>query len=243
MIDLDKQGNLSKFYLGVSNFENMPKGATVAALFDQELDPELTDIIHRPEGHDVCLVPATRQLKHHLYVDKPTFDATKFELRDFISELADAFDVILMDTPPDIDSLSTIAALLASDFVITPVQAEVFSAQGVRGGELVIQEAIQENSRLRFLGYIINQLDKRRAIHKAFEKQLRQYHNDQVFETVITNLGAFPEAEALHQAVTQADAKSKAAQLARSFVAEMLDRMNKVNLKPTPTAKTGRAAA
>ena len=78
MIDLDKQGNLSKFYLGVSNFENMPKGATVAALFDQELDPELTDIIHRPEGHDVCLVPATRQLKHHLYVDKPTFDATKF---------------------------------------------------------------------------------------------------------------------------------------------------------------------
>ena len=242
-IDSDKQGNLTKFYLGVVNFENIPKDITLAALLDERFDPDPEDLIQATKTDRVFLVPATRQLKHHLYVDDVSFEQTKFVMREFVEEVSEAFDFVLIDTQPDIDTFTTRSALLASDCVITPVEPEAFSAQGVRGGDLAISEAMQHNSTLRFLGYVINKLNLRRSDQKVFVEKLRQLHNTQVFETVLRLLSPFAQSEALQQSVTQMDPKSRRLKTRiRSRDRTRFENRNQVGIAPTPTAVRRNAA-
>src|SRR5512135_1390463 len=63
--DLDPQASLSQGYFGPRFVEGLPKGATVAALFDDDYDPEPGDII-RPTGFDsVAIAPANNDLTDH----------------------------------------------------------------------------------------------------------------------------------------------------------------------------------
>lgn len=242
-IDGDKQGNLTKFYLGVANFENIPTDSTLAALFDDRFDPEPGELVQGTKTEGVFLLPATRQLKHYLYVDEVTYEQTKFAVRDFLDEAHASFDVVLIDTPPDIDSMATKTALLASDYVITPVEPEAFSAQGVRGGDIAITEAMQDNNTLRFLGYVINKLDLRRSDQKVFEEKLRNHYSSQVFETVLRYLSPFAQSEALQQSVTQMDGTSKASKLVKDLVQELLTRMEQAGAAPSASETDTRREA
>ena len=52
-------------------------------------------------------------------------------LRDFVREVQDAYDMILVDCPPN-TLLGSWSALVAGDGVIVPIQVEDFGAQGLK---------------------------------------------------------------------------------------------------------------
>ena len=103
-------------------------------------------------------------------------------LKGFLREVRGRFDVVLIDCPPNLH-LCSWNALLAADFVMVPVQAEDFGAQGITYIQRAIDDALAKyNPNLRMLGYLVT-LRQRLAIHEAYEMQLRNLYGAHVFET------------------------------------------------------------
>ncbi|OZI62150.1 ParA family protein [Bordetella genomosp. 11] len=92
---------------------------------------------------------------------------------------AQGYDLCVIDTPASI-GIATITALRNADAVISPVEMEDYSIEGIKGMMRVILNARQYNPRLSFLGIVPSRVDSRNprqvrhlaAIRNANEKLL-----------------------------------------------------------------------
>jgi chromosome partitioning protein len=115
-------------------------------------------------------------------------------LREFLGEVQDRYDFVLIDCPPNLH-LASWAALVASDGLLVPLQPEDFGAQGIIDVKESIARVIAgPNPALRLLGILINMANLRAVVHQGFERLLRQEHGSAVFQTVIPNSVDFKEA-------------------------------------------------
>ena len=104
-------------------------------------------------------------------------------LRDIVESVRDRYDVILIDCPPNLH-LCSWAALVASDYLIVPLQPEDYGAQGI----IDVQESVAlvtelANPDLSLLGYLITMFNARKSIHKMYEETLREQYGNDVFTT------------------------------------------------------------
>lgn len=81
------------------------------------------------------------------------------------------FDVCIIDTPPTIGNAMA-SALFASDFVLSPIEPEQFSMDGIRKMGAVITNMRPHNPGLQFLGMVPNMVDRRNEDHTANLKAL-----------------------------------------------------------------------
>ena len=177
LVDLDSQSSLSQFFLGSQAVERLAPAETVEACFGGAA-PEAVEVKTKVDG--VTLLPA------HLKLNVG---------RDAELNLRSAGpDITLVDTPPDLNNPVVRAALLTSDFVLSPVDPEAFGAQSVLSVQQALQAvAIGFNPRLRLLGFVVNKR-ARLAVHGIIEDTLRRLHGDTVFEAVVPDLKDFKEA-------------------------------------------------
>jgi len=134
-------------------------------------------------------------------------------------------DAVLVDTPPDLENPIVRAALISSDFVLSPIIPEPFGAQSIVSlTQTLYGVAVASNPGLRLLGYLINQR-QRLAVHGAVEEMLRRIHGGQVLATVIPSRVAFKEAIAAGQPVGRYAPKSAAAKSVKALWSEILTRI------------------
>jgi chromosome partitioning protein len=222
--DLDPQASLSQGYFGPVFVESLPKGRTVAALFDDAYDPCPEDLIHATGFENISIVPASNDLTNHNTPRPEEAGDYQSSLRDFLAEVRDDFDVCLIDCPPNLQ-LCSWAALLASDFVVVPVIPEDFSSQGLVFVQQAIDSALTtSNPRLRLLGYMLTMYEKRIGIHGAYEKLLRSQYEALVFQNVMPLSTAFKEAVSRRRPVVVDKPKSAAAEAVKALCNEILDR-------------------
>lgn len=230
--DLDPQASLSQGYFGPRVVESLPKGATVASLFDDRLDPTPEEIIHKTGVENIQIAPASNDLTDHNTPRPEEEGELPYALRDFIAEVRDRFDVILIDCPPNLQ-LCSWAALLASDFVVVPVIPEDFSSQGLIYVQKAIDQAMtRRNPRLRLLGYMLTMYNRQLGIHKAYEKLLREQYQDLVFDHVFPLATAFKEAVTRRKPVVDDKPRSRAAAAVRELTAEINDRVPVYRSRP-----------
>ena len=151
VIDLDTQGNAS-FTLANHN-----SNIAASELFGQ------TDLRARiaAASDGLVLIAADPRLAN---LDKMEIAKAGEALRASIGVLADYFDVCLIDTPPSLGVAMT-AAVLAADYMISPVEMEAYSLQGMRMMVSVIGNLRKQNPKLRFLGMVPNKVDARKPRH------------------------------------------------------------------------------
>jgi chromosome partitioning protein len=179
-------------------------------------------LIQETGVENIWLVASTPLLSQHS--DHNRF--TEFALRDLIETVSDAFDFIIIDTPPSINSQSTWASLLAANAVAMCVQLEPFSGHSLSRGEKLIEMARKAgNPNLQFLGYIPTLKDQRLKIHAGYEVSLRELYNTDVFETVINRLSPFVEAQHHRQTVLKYASSSSAATTVRQLGKEIQQRL------------------
>ncbi len=222
--DLDPQASLSQGYFGPVFVESLPKGRTVAALFDDAHDPCPEDLVHATGFENISIVPASNDLTDHNTPRPEESGEYQNSLRDFLDEVKESFDVVLIDCPPNLQ-LCSWAALLASDFVVVPVIPEDFSSQGLVYVQQAIDKALTtSNPRLRLLGYMLTMYERRIGIHGAYEKLLRSQYEDLVFHNVMPLSTAFKEAVSRRRPVAVDKPKSMAAGAANALCQEILER-------------------
>ena len=74
-------------------------------------------------------------------------------LRKALAPLSKEFDVMLLDTPPNLDRL-TINALAAADYVIIPCQTQVMAMQGLQDFANTLEAVKELNERLAVLAVL-----------------------------------------------------------------------------------------
>ena len=118
LVDIDPQGNAS-----VSSGINI--NAIQAGVYDVLLgDVEITQaIVASSDQYDI--LPAAPELAG-AQVELLSFSDKDFRLRDALEQVADRYDVIVIDTPPSLNVL-TINALASATDVLIPVQCEYFA--------------------------------------------------------------------------------------------------------------------
>ena len=225
LIDVDPQGSLSQGFLGPALVESLPAELTVATILGDLSSPEEATHAIRPTDFDhVHILPAS----HHLApVNVPSPERSgmaQFLLRDFV-ELQLAFDVVLIDCPPNLYHC-TWAALMAADMVLIPVPPEDFGAQGLRAVHQAARHARRLNPRLREVMHVVTRFDRRLLVHRCYEQSLRNTYGATVLQTVLSEVAAFKVAVSCRQPVVLNNPRSNAARLTRQLTHEILDRID-----------------
>jgi len=99
------------------------------------------------------------------------------------------YDYVLIDCPPSMGML-TINAMVASHYVLIPLQAEFLPLKGVRSFLKHFEVIKKLNKHLELLGFILTKYDNRKTMNRQVRAQLEQeFSQGQVFCTRIrTNI-------------------------------------------------------
>lgn len=218
-IDIDAQGHLTKF-CGIDTEEKN----TIKELLANEAT--FAETVQHAKYGDI--LPCDRYLQSFL----KTFDDdinNIFKLQKLIETQGTNYDFIIFDCPPNANRI-TFSALMASNYVIVPTEAEYFSMDGVAEISRTISSVkAQLNPSLSVLGVLIVKYQPRRSITKQFEKVMAQlaadYLNCNLFDTKICYAVAVPTSQAAKLSVSEFDKKSKAAQGYAAFAQEVIERV------------------
>ena len=136
------------------------------------------------------------------------------------------FDVILIDCPPNLGTL-TVNALVAADRVLVPCDLSTLSLDGV---DALIEtlETIADtlNPSVQLLGLVRTRVDRRnKTMNKAIEQTLRGRYGPYLLDAEIGASTAISKAQHEGQPVFLYDAKSRGAEGYKDLAAELAARL------------------
>lgn len=219
VVDVDPQGNASSG-LGVE------KQSLQGSIYDLLLGQLQTkEVLLQTEHKGVWILPTTHDLAG-LEVELVLMENREGRLKGVLEPIRDQFDFILIDCPPSLGQLS-INALVASDSVLIPIQAEYYALEGV-SQLMATVERIRAglNPQLEIEGVLISMFDGRNNLAIEVVEEVKKYFKDKVFKTVIPRNIRVAEAPSYGQSVVEYDEKSKGA-IAFMKLAKELLRQNK----------------
>jgi chromosome partitioning protein len=220
LIDSDPQGNATT---GLGVAKTPDQLTTYDALFG---DAKLEAVRVNTEFDGLDLVPSNRNLvaANLELVDLPL---REHRLRNKVEEIRSQYHYILIDCPPALDLL-TINALVAADTVLVPIQCEFFALEGI--SQLLdtvdrIRDSFQHN--LKVEGILLTMYDDRTNLTKQVAQDLKEFFNDEVFDTVIPRSVRLAEAPSHGKPIILYDVRSKGAESYIKLAKELLNRHQK----------------
>jgi chromosome partitioning protein len=217
-IDTDPQGNLSSSFIGSDAIE-----PGMEILFDPSTDISTAGLVRRTKFSHIDVVPTGPKLARFDMSDQRQWEAADLHLTlmDPVSDWRQQYDYIVFDCPPRL-SLVSYAALCASDFVIIPLEAADWGAQGI----MQVTEAIEHvrqyfNPSLQLLGYMVSRFKRSRSVQKAYLRELREHFGAKAFDTVVPDLASFEQSVIERIPVTLRPKHRRAAGIARDFFDEV----------------------
>lgn len=185
IVDFDPQANLS---FSIKHKPNLDLGALL-----RNRQPVSIREFSETEYENLYLLPNKKDINSGLFNAFKTGDQM-FAFKDVISELQD-FDIMLVDTAPELE-IPTFNTLVASDYVLIPVEYEIFSAMGVQALIENIESIRRINTELELLGIVATKVFEGRKLNKEMEKPLRDAFGNKVFNTYIRTNEKFKQAQA-----------------------------------------------
>lgn len=215
LIDLDPQANAT------SGIGLNPSG------LERGVYEVLSGLVHaseailKPEHLAFHVLPATIHLAGAT-VELVGVQNREYQLRKGIEPLKDLYEYIFIDCPPSL-GLLTVNALVASDKVLIPVQAEYFALEGI--GQLMNTiQLVKENlnSDLDILGTIITMYDKRYKLSESVLYELYRHFPNKIFRTVIPRNIRLAEAPSHGKTILVYDPSSRGAKAYERLSRELL---------------------
>ena len=219
-IDLDAQGNLSStFSIPNSDSDNEPNSVNVLLK-----KISITDaIIHTDTGDIIPSSPFLANIDS-LITDPVGKDKRMLKVIEPL-KTSDLYDYVIIDTPPSL-SLLTINALTASDSIVIPAQADVFSIQGIdQLFETVNAIWEYNNKNLKVKGILLTRYNNRTVISRQVASFLEEKSTTAgtfLYNTRIRECTALKEAQIEQMPIYKYDKRSNAAIDYMNFVEEFL---------------------
>jgi|TARA_B110000914_G_scaffold150360_1_gene131772 chromosome partitioning protein len=181
IIDLDPQGNATTG-LGKSNNDEIKN---VYSLLIKKIN--LEEAIQKTNIKNLDVIASNVNLSG-LEVETANDGDRAFFLKKILNEknsLLSKYDNIFIDCPPSL-SLLTIMALVASDELMVPLQAEFFALEGITQLVKTIDRIkVNLNPDLKVRGILLTMFDKRNKLSSQVDREARNFFKEKVYNTVI----------------------------------------------------------
>ena len=217
LIDCDPQANTTAG-LGV------PRDEERASIYDLMVKEATAEEATLPtEIENLSLIPGTKNMIG-ANVELVSAEKREFRMREALEPVREKYRFIFLDCPPALDLL-TLNALVASDRLLVPMQAEYFALEGI--SELIStldRVSAAFNPGLGLEGVLLTMFDERTNLSQQVRDNLRSFFNDKLFTTTIPRNIRLAEAPSHGKPVMMYDPKSKGAEAYQELALELLKR-------------------
>jgi len=218
LIDMDPQSNSSISFIDTDSVN----GTVYEFLLDK--GDKWEKFVYKTKVENLDLIPSRislAKLETSLIGD---FDAA-FRLRDRLEKLRANYDLVFLDTPPTLGVL-TVNALVAATHVLIPVQSSYFALEGTDDLlETIEKVRYRSNPELRLMGVLITLYDRRTALSKDVERQIRSVFGDKTFKTIISKSVRLEESPAHKETIFTYAPESSGSREYASLCEEVLARV------------------
>ncbi len=220
LVDFDPQGNATSG-LGIEKADKAALGSTMTEVILGATP--MSDAIRPTKYKNFDLAPATPELANAEV--EITGQQKKFvRLRDAVRTVVENYDYVIIDLPPSL-SLLTVNGMIASNYLLLPVQTEFYALEGVaqllESMKLVMKQA---NPHLKLLGVLATMYDKRTSLSSQVYDEIKKYFKNLTFSTTIPRNVRVAEAPSHGVPVGAYDKFSKGAKAYKEFTKEVLER-------------------
>jgi chromosome partitioning protein len=217
LIDCDPQANTTAG-LGVGRDEER------TSIYDLMVKEATAEEATLPtEIENLSLIPGTKNMIG-ANVELVSAEKREFRMREALESVREKYRFIFLDCPPALDLL-TLNALVASDRLLVPMQAEYFALEGI--SELIStldRVSAAFNPGLGLEGVLLTMFDERTNLSQQVRDNLRSFFNDKLFTTTIPRNIRLAEAPSHGKPVMMYDPKSKGAEAYQELALELLKR-------------------
>lgn len=146
-------------------------------------------------------------------------------LKNVIKPIKDNYDFVIIDTPPALGHLS-FNALVASDYIIIPIEPRPFALQGLDRLYLTVK-SIKDglNPFLKVLGILLIKYNNRTVLNRDIKDMIEDYSKQMdtiVFNTSIRESIVVPEAQTVRKPLIDYAKNSKPNIDYKAFTTELL---------------------
>lgn len=217
LIDFDPQGNATSG-MGIDKQELRLTMADVVMGH-----ATLNQVSIQTDYKNLTLAPATPYLAD-TEVQLSQAEKRFSRLKTAIDEVDGDYDVVVLDNPPSL-SLLTVNGLVASRYVLLPVQAEFYALEGL-GQLLETMKLVRKamNPTLDLLGVLTTMMDSRTTLGSQVHQEIKKHFPGKVFETTIPRNIRLAEAPSHGLPIGEYDGFSKGARAYKAFAKEVINR-------------------
>lgn len=216
LVDIDPQGNASSG-IGI-NGNDQPLSIYEVLIGQSESQPAIIATALA----NLDLMPAGQRLSG-AEVELVGMMARETRLKNALAPIREAYDFVLVDSPPSL-GLLTINALTASDSVLIPLQCEYLALEGLTqliGAIRLVQDHL--NASLRIEGVLLTMYDARLNLSQQVAEEARKFFAERVYRTVIPRNVRLSEAPSFGKPIVLYDPHSTGAEAYRELAREVLD--------------------
>jgi len=216
LIDVDSQAN-STSGMGV-NSEDCQRANLYQAMIGQL---PIEDVITTTMIPHLDVVPSNQDLIG-IEVEFVGLENRETRLKNLLNTLDHQYDFIVIDCPPSL-GIMTLNALVASNYLIVPLQCEYFAMEGL--GYLLNTVKLvraQWNQHLDLGGILLTMFDQRNLLAHRVAEDVRQHFGNKVFKTVIPRNVRLSESPSHGLPIILYDIKSRGAQAYLELAKEII---------------------
>jgi len=151
-----------------------------------------------------------------------TLFGREYVLTEQLKLVGSDYDISVIDCSPSL-SLLTLNALVAATDVVVPVQTQYYALEGLKQ-LLETIDIVRErfNRNLAALRVLLTFVEKRTALSRQIQRQMREFFRDLVFDTVIHRTTRLAEAPSAGEPILTYDPKSNGAVEYRALAEEII---------------------
>lgn len=151
----------------------------------------------------------------------------EYLLKEALNTVKDKYDYIFIDTPPAL-SILTVNAFTASDYIIIPMNADIFSLQGIAQlSETIDRVRKYCNPNLKVEGIVLTKFNKRTILSREIKgtaELIAEKLNTSIFDSTIRSSVSIMEAQTNQQDIYNYSPKNAASQDYMDLVEELIKR-------------------
>lgn len=217
LLDMDSQANVTT----ASGFDETPPEKTITDILAD--DCSIDRAINPCALYD--LIGSDQYLANLEAIDQEELNPNL--LKNHMAAVENDYDYMIIDTPPLLGNILK-QCLMASDYVIIPVEPRPFALNGLDNLRATI-EAVQElNNNLKVLGILLIKYNNRTILNRQIADILSERAKalkTTVFKTTIREGIAVPEAQINAQSLVEYAPNSNPCIDYKGFTAEVLKRI------------------
>lgn len=217
LVDADSQGNATSGLSKDVEFEEM--------LYDVLLDDvSIEEAVVKTDIKKLSILPASIDLAG-AEIEMVSMEKREFLMKRKLDQVCDKYDFILIDCPPSL-GLMTLNALVASQEILIPIQAEFYALEGLSQLVKTVQVVTRKlNPGLSILGILLTMFDGRTNLSLQVADEVKKYFGNKVFRTVIPRSVKLSEAPSFGEPILTYAPKSKGAEAYKKLCREVIKRV------------------